>query len=847
MKKITTLLFLVALSVISFKSFTYSSGPNGGLTNAPGEGNCTSCHSSASLNSGSFSSALKLSGNFTGNGYLPDSTYTIKIEYAQPGISKFGFNVTSLDANDDPIGDFTRTNNRTQKRTKTVSGSTRQYMEHTNSGTSATSTNKTDWTFEWKAPSSNVGDVKFYVSLNAANGNNGTSGDTIYAKVFTVSPSSLLPTAQIVTNDTNICQGSVASFSVGGTGSPTSYEWTFTGGSPSQSTAKDPKVNYNNAGTFYARLRVKNSLGQSNWDTAVIKVNRGPSAFIQGGNRTVCPGDSIMISVPNVSGNTYLWSDKQTGNAIWVKDPGKYYVIVTDKNGCSRVSNEITVSHLAKPTASLTTSAQNDSICSNGTLELTSTQGLDSFVWYRGGAIIGTGDTNVFNFKVDTTAEFFVRAQNSNGCWSDPSDTAFVEVVQRVKAPVVKCASKTPFSVTFEWDPVDQFNGYQVSTNGTVWDFPSSGRYNHTHRVSGVSPNSDVTLYVRALDLAPCYYGPTTMQVCKSGTCDSLEVVIDYPKEVCKGDSATIEVKGLSNEKYAMYFEGGSAFTDTIFSFTPTLSRTYQLQVQDSSVLGCPPANYALDIQVDEISQLRFRTQKPLNEFCSYDSVRFSATAGNDEYRFYVNNNVRKVTSDSFYYESLFNDSDSAFVIVQKGACVDTSETITINVVPDPDAGFTYNRSGSEYSFIPNGQFHQKYFWEFGDGFTSVLQEPTHDYASSGGKTVTVDLEVTDNSNCVSKGSQQIDLPDFTGVAELGTLGIRVYPNPANGVFTISDEIASRALCYTLSDIGSRAITSGCLENGNAVISVEDLTQGLYILGITDSNGDTVNVKIAVE
>ena len=186
MKKTVTSLFTLALLLISAKSFTYRSGGVQGYTNAPSEGNCTSCHTGTSLNGGSGSTSdMTLVDVNGGAGYKPDSTYTLKLKYKQNSISRFGFSITALDdKNKEPAGDFTITSTRTQKRTKTVSGKTRQYVEHTNAGTASTSTNNTEWEFKWKAPSSNVGTIKFYAIVNATNASGTNAGDQIYAKVF---------------------------------------------------------------------------------------------------------------------------------------------------------------------------------------------------------------------------------------------------------------------------------------------------------------------------------------------------------------------------------------------------------------------------------------------------------------------------------------------------------------------------------------------------------------------------------------------------------------------------------------------------------------------------------------
>src|SRR5690606_33041680 len=155
---IITFSFLSAC-FIAISGTMNQSGPGPGLTNAPNESNCTSCHSGSLVTSGSNWNNIRLKGDFTGGGYIPDSVYTIEITHKQSGISKFGFQVTPLlKSNNAPAGSISVSSNRVQRYTSVVNNQTRQYAGHTSTGTSSVSTDSTHWFFTWTAPSSNVGD-----------------------------------------------------------------------------------------------------------------------------------------------------------------------------------------------------------------------------------------------------------------------------------------------------------------------------------------------------------------------------------------------------------------------------------------------------------------------------------------------------------------------------------------------------------------------------------------------------------------------------------------------------------------------------------------------------------------
>jgi hypothetical protein len=69
--------------------------------------------------------------------------------------------------------------------TTSLSSPNRNYIMHTASGTSAPS-GTASWAFNWVTPISFSGGATFYVALNESDGNNGSSGDQIYLKTFSI-------------------------------------------------------------------------------------------------------------------------------------------------------------------------------------------------------------------------------------------------------------------------------------------------------------------------------------------------------------------------------------------------------------------------------------------------------------------------------------------------------------------------------------------------------------------------------------------------------------------------------------------------------------------------------------
>lgn len=162
------------------KSPLNGGGSPAGRTGAPGEQNCTACHS-GSTQSGTTENVFAVldANNNPVTTYTVGESYTVTLAMAS-NPSKKGFQATALKTSDNTMaGSFTGTSGNTS-----VNGSAKKYANHTSqSNTSSTAI----WSWTWVAPATNAGDVKFYVATNKANGNGQDSGDQIYLSQHTIS------------------------------------------------------------------------------------------------------------------------------------------------------------------------------------------------------------------------------------------------------------------------------------------------------------------------------------------------------------------------------------------------------------------------------------------------------------------------------------------------------------------------------------------------------------------------------------------------------------------------------------------------------------------------------------
>jgi len=190
---ILLLVCIIALPIIASQATARSDGPPIARTGAPGEGDCSQCH--GALNDG-------LGGMITIDdvpaAYVPGQLYTLSVTLSRTGKSRWGFEITALDAGDAPAGALAASSPLTGYNTQ--GGTNRQYVyQTTNNGDGSfagTANGPVSWTFDWTAPAAGAGAVTFYAAGVAADGNgNADSGDPVYTTSVTSAEDVTTPTA----------------------------------------------------------------------------------------------------------------------------------------------------------------------------------------------------------------------------------------------------------------------------------------------------------------------------------------------------------------------------------------------------------------------------------------------------------------------------------------------------------------------------------------------------------------------------------------------------------------------------------------------------------------------------
>ena len=188
--------------------------------------------------------------------------------------------------------------------------------------------------------------------------------------------------------------------------------------------------------------------------------------------------------------------------------------------------------------------------------------------------------------------------------------------------------------------------------------------------------------------------------------------------------------------------------------------------------------NGCLSLDVVDVTYTPLTANAGLDKSVCNNSTYLEATLNNGETgSWYTNGNAFVANPDSFYTE--VTDLDTAVNVfvwtVNNGSC-SVSDTVLITYSPIPSE-FTYNSSGDTlFDFTYSGEgTNRAFYWNFGDGQTSNVQNSQHTYTQDG--VYTVCLTVKDTlSYCQSTSCQDITVGTVNCVADFSydTTGLQV-------------------------------------------------------------------------
>ncbi|MFL5754463.1 MAG: PKD domain-containing protein [Bacteroidia bacterium] len=452
---------------------------------------------------------------------------------------------------------------------------------------------------QWRAETVNMNAYAGQSNVMVVFQNRGHFGQALYVDKINLTgvTAGAPPTANFTTSAT-LCTGQNITFTDASTNSPASWAWTFTGGTPSSSTAQNPVVSYATAGSYTATLTATNANGSSTPYSQVITIGTTPVAAASN-TGPFCTGGTISLT--SSGGGTYAWTGPGTYTSA-LQNPtrsgatlgmGGNYTVTVTSGGCSATATT-SVSVNVKPVSTVSGST---SFCAGGGVTLsgtTSTPGsgtITGYQWQLGGSNIAGATASTYSATAAGTYNLVVT--NSNGC----STTSANKVITVNAAPTATVTgtnsfcqgSNTVLSAASSTAGSGTISGYQWQLGGSniagataaTYSATSAGTYNvivtNSNTCSTISANTVVTVNA----------APTANISGATSFCAGSNSILDA--------SASIAGSGTV-AGYQWQLGGSNIAGATSATYTATAAGTYNVIVTNSNNCSATSANSIITV-----------------------------------------------------------------------------------------------------------------------------------------------------------------------------------------------------------------------------------------------------------
>ncbi|PLW92083.1 MAG: hypothetical protein C0592_12635 [Marinilabiliales bacterium] len=499
------------------------------------------------------------------------------------------------------------------------------------------------WTaYSYSLPASADNNPNVKIGFNWTNNTNASGTDPSFAVddiTLSVPSAGTPPVANFSVTDTNLCVGDCIDFTDLSTNTPTSWAWTFPGGTPGTSAAQNPtSICYNIVGDYEAKLVATNA-GGSDSITQTIHVYDYPTAAISANDSSICEGDNVTLTASG--GGTYLWGGSQT-TAVINETPlvTTNYTVTVTTNGCSD-SASLTVTVNPLPAISISGTS---SICNGDTTTLTAANGT-TYSW----STLETTPSIDVNPTVDTW--YYVTGTDGNGCSN-------VDSIQVTVNPVPNAVIAGPGSICIGDTAI-------LSASG------GAGSYTYAWNGGGSSANNQVNPVT-----STTYYVTVSAGTCSDTasyflTVDTLpNIGITGTSTICDNDTATLTGTGGQSGLYVWSY---LSLTTDYIEVTPSSSTTYTVTGSDGNCSNT--ATFLVTVNPAPVINISGTT-----DICEGDSTTLTAT-GATTYSWSNGTSTASTTVNPL-------TTTTYTVSGTDGGCVGT-ESVQVTVNPVPTAAIT--------------------------------------------------------------------------------------------------------------------------------------------------------------
>ncbi|MFI5218329.1 MAG: PKD domain-containing protein [Bacteroidia bacterium] len=623
---------------------------------------------------------------------------------------------------------------------------------------------------------SNAG--QFTVTLIVYNGTSACSAPMTKAQYITINPA---PVVAFTVNQTTSCnQSQVFSFTTSGVSSG-SYNWNF--GDGNTSGQQNPNHIYSSAGVFTVTLTVTNSSGcaATQTQTDLVEILDNPAPAISVSNSLACTQSVLNFSTPAVAA-TYYW-DFGDGTNSNLQNPSHTYTIagspvislhVTYANGCTNTSAINSLNILQATLGSYTIA--NYTGCTPLTVQFTNTTpgSGNSYLWNFGD---GATSTQASPSHIYTSAGSFtssITVINAQGCSTLVSMSPLINTTSsQVSFNADYTTGCPPLVVNF----TSQVNPPGLQYN---WNFGDGTTSSQLHPQHTFSSSGIYTVSLTVTDGSGCSAvytmpSPVTVSAAQSNFVAPPPVTGCAPFTVNFSDSSAGAVGWLWN-----FGDGGSSSLQNP-SHTYISAGTYNVSLNtQSNGSQCDQniALYSTYIINDGEATFSYATElcPPYTAYFTDSSVNAISWLWN-----FGDGTTSTQQNPTHIYSNPGTYSVSLTITTSDGCVFTSTHNYAISFEPllaAPTASTQDSVPPLNVLFEANSLGATNWLWDFGDGTTSNLQNPSHVFITA--PPYNISLTVWNDSCSVT-----IDFPNVEfgsgGVVQLGDTIVINEPEPQEG------------------------------------------------------------------
>lgn len=531
------------------------------------------------------------------------------------------------------------------------------------------------------------------------------------------------------------------------------------------------------AGTYQVAL--SNSFGCiSHGNKTINPANITGNLISANGSTALCPGESVQLSsVPLLN---YLWNTNQTTQSITVSAAGNYAVTVTDGT-CSATSTIVTVTTNAAPSSTITASASQ--LCVGGSLTLTAPSGLN-YSWNNGqsSAAITVSNPGTYNLTVT----------DNNGCTASSSKT-----ITGVPLPsnTVTAGGATT---------ICQGNNLLLTAAPGLNYLWSNGATSQT-----ISASASGSYKVTVTDIGTnC-----------SAASNPVNVVVKPAPTVSISATATAicpaALTTLSGPANMSYHWNNGAMTSSLV-VGPGI---YALTITDGNNCTASATQVITALNGPDTTVML----SGATEICDGETVTISAGSGSGfSYNWSNGFGSQSITvSAAGTYRATVSDA------ITHCMAVTSPVTITIKPVPAISYSLPADRICNTSGIIQLTNASPAGGTFFVNGWVATEVDPSQ-YSNSN---VIVTYVYEAANGCEAYKADTVFVETCTGINELLTSGINVYPNPARNYIVVADEQQALTRVDVIDMLGQTLLTeTSTTPQGQVSLNISQLAAGNYFI-----------------